>query len=63
MGLIGEVDESIKNLISVTQNILYEGIKLCKPGQKVNSIGKICRYRLAHMKNFINYHKRNSPVI
>ena len=43
MGIIGEVDEEIHQLIDVTQKILYESIKICIPGEKINSIGKLCQ--------------------
>jgi len=42
MGTIGEVDQEIKALIDVTQKILYECIKICKPGEKINKIGELC---------------------
>lgn len=47
MGCIGEVDKEIIDLINATQFMLYESIKICKPGEKINKIGKLCRcYKL-----------------
>mgnify|MGYP002344952573 FL=1 len=37
---IGEVDEDVRKLIKVTQQAVYEAIKVCKPGQKFNEIGR-----------------------
>lgn len=37
---IGEVHPDIKKLNSVTRQAVYEAIKICRPGQKINMIGK-----------------------
>ena len=43
MGMIGKVDQEIIDLIKVTQKMLYEAIKICKPGEKFSRIGEICQ--------------------
>lgn len=43
MGMIGKVDNEVLDLISVTQKMLYESIKICKPGEKYSRIGEICQ--------------------
>jgi methionyl aminopeptidase len=37
---VGDVDPDIKKVINATQKALYEAIKICRPGQKFNMIGK-----------------------
>jgi methionyl aminopeptidase len=37
---VGDVDPDIKKVINVTQKALYEAVKICRPGQKFNMIGK-----------------------
>ena len=55
MAMIGTVDEEVQQLINVTQKCLYECIKLCKPGQNVNAIGKLCQYVIKNYGFSINY--------
>jgi methionyl aminopeptidase len=43
MGCIGKVDDEIKKLIEINQFMLYECIKICKPGVKYNKIGELCQ--------------------
>lgn len=43
MGCIGKVDDEVLKLIDVTQQMLYECIKICKPGVKYSDIGEICQ--------------------
>jgi hypothetical protein len=31
--------------------MLYECINICKPGTKLNEIGKLCEYNIKHLKS------------
>lgn len=39
--LVGNVDEAGKLLVNENQKALMEAIKICKPGQKFNEIGRV----------------------
>lgn len=43
MGCIGKVDNEVLKLIDVNQQMLYECIKICKPGVKFSLIGELCQ--------------------
>ncbi|CAD8142872.1 unnamed protein product [Paramecium pentaurelia] len=41
MAQVPKMNQEISKLIETTQKALYEAIKICKPGQKFNQIGKV----------------------
>jgi methionyl aminopeptidase len=38
---IGKFHPDIKRLINITRKAVYEAIKICRPGEKINRIGQV----------------------
>lgn len=39
---IGDVHPEVRRLVKVTQQALYESIKICRPGTPFRKIGEVC---------------------
>ena len=48
----GKADEEVLKLSEITRNSLFKAIKYCKPGEKINTIGKIIEEYIEKENNY-----------